>query len=405
VNPVLLFLLCAVVLPLLLAEFGDWCRWLAERLVCWSARRLGDPEACERYQEEYLANLDRVPGKVSPLLAAVGYVLMVPRMRWTLRAGRRAAVGVAGRSADDRDGLIERLRRQTGAAMAAAASERIGIDLRLLPERKQMLATVSTAISRSTGWPAHVALVGPEGSGKTTLAMLLASDLALGIATRPATRESRLPVFLPAATWDPTRSTIRDLIIDRLAHDTDVPRAVLGDLVDRGRVLPILDGLDEVRPQFRAAAAAAIDQQSSFPAPLVVTCRPSDYAVLGSHLRDAQVFALIPLRPTAAAAFLQGQATDDPRWSPLVDTLIADPGSPLALALCTPLKLRLLTAVYADPRTQPGELLDRARFPTVRSVDAHLLQQVTALGRIDLNRARRVRAARRWARRRRSEGD
>jgi len=36
-----IFAATTVVLPLALAEFGDWCPWLAERIVRWSARRLG----------------------------------------------------------------------------------------------------------------------------------------------------------------------------------------------------------------------------------------------------------------------------------------------------------------------------------------------------------------------------
>jgi pimeloyl-ACP methyl ester carboxylesterase len=91
VRPVLLFTLTAVLLPLLLSEFGDWCPWLAVRIVRWSARHLGDPSACARYGEEWLANLNEVPGKLSRLLAAFGYLACVPQMRWALRRSRRAA--------------------------------------------------------------------------------------------------------------------------------------------------------------------------------------------------------------------------------------------------------------------------------------------------------------------------
>ena len=79
------FLATGVLLPLLLAEFGDWCPWLAERIVRWSARRLGLPTASIRYEEEWLANLNEVPGKLSRLAAALEYAVSVPRMRWSLR--------------------------------------------------------------------------------------------------------------------------------------------------------------------------------------------------------------------------------------------------------------------------------------------------------------------------------
>jgi GTP pyrophosphokinase len=80
----MLFLITAVFLPLLVNEFSDWCPRLAQRLVRWSAHRLRDPDIRARYQEEYLANLARVPGGFSQLLAALGYAANVVAMRRTL---------------------------------------------------------------------------------------------------------------------------------------------------------------------------------------------------------------------------------------------------------------------------------------------------------------------------------
>ncbi|MFJ2099366.1 AAA family ATPase [Streptomyces anulatus] len=83
------FMATAVVLPLLLSEFGDWCPWLAKRLTRWTARRLGDTQAAERYSEEWLAELAHLPGKLSHLLTATSYLLALPRIRWSFRATRR----------------------------------------------------------------------------------------------------------------------------------------------------------------------------------------------------------------------------------------------------------------------------------------------------------------------------
>jgi dsRNA-specific ribonuclease len=80
------FVATGVLLPLLLAEFGDWCPWLAGHIVRWSARRLTDPAARARYEEEWLANLSEVPGKLARMAAALGYVANIPRMRWSLRS-------------------------------------------------------------------------------------------------------------------------------------------------------------------------------------------------------------------------------------------------------------------------------------------------------------------------------
>lgn len=96
---VIIFLATAVILPLLLSEFGDWCPWLAKRLAHWTARRLGDVQATERYSEEWLAELAHLPGRLSHLLTATGYLLALPRIRWSLRATR--CTTPSGPSLDD----------------------------------------------------------------------------------------------------------------------------------------------------------------------------------------------------------------------------------------------------------------------------------------------------------------
>ncbi|MGW0920616.1 ATP-binding protein [Streptomyces sp. NPDC002755] len=83
------FMATAIILPLLLSEFGDWCPWLAKRLTRWTAQRLGDAQATERYSEEWLAELAHLPGKLSHLVTATSYLLALPRIRWSLRVTRR----------------------------------------------------------------------------------------------------------------------------------------------------------------------------------------------------------------------------------------------------------------------------------------------------------------------------
>lgn len=102
----LLFALLGAVASLAVNEFGELCPWLAEVLVRWSARRLGDDQARQRYEEEYLANLYKVPGKVSKLLFAFGCAMNVPRMRWVLRAGRQTREGPTEQSTQDNPGMF-----------------------------------------------------------------------------------------------------------------------------------------------------------------------------------------------------------------------------------------------------------------------------------------------------------
>lgn len=81
-NGTLVTIVLAVVVPLLVNEASDVAPWLAGRLVRWGARHLGPHADIERYEEEWSADLERVPGKLTKLAHAclvVGW--SVPRMR------------------------------------------------------------------------------------------------------------------------------------------------------------------------------------------------------------------------------------------------------------------------------------------------------------------------------------
>jgi hypothetical protein len=68
----------AVILPLLLSEFTEWCPWLAERLVRRAATRLPG-EARARWEEEWLADLNAWEGrKLSILVRGLWIFLRAP---------------------------------------------------------------------------------------------------------------------------------------------------------------------------------------------------------------------------------------------------------------------------------------------------------------------------------------
>jgi len=86
------FLVFIVMIPLLVREAGDLARSLARCLLRWGARRLGREDRVERYEEEWLADLERVPGNLTKLAYACGVVAWsVPRLRAQFRRGRHRA--------------------------------------------------------------------------------------------------------------------------------------------------------------------------------------------------------------------------------------------------------------------------------------------------------------------------
>lgn len=82
------FFLFAILVPILVGEARDLAPSLARWLLRWGARRIGQADQTDRYEEEWLADLERVPGKVAKLAhACVVLALSVPRLRAQGRPG------------------------------------------------------------------------------------------------------------------------------------------------------------------------------------------------------------------------------------------------------------------------------------------------------------------------------
>jgi len=72
-----------------MSDSREWRRSFPICLARWSARRLGDPAMCARYEEEWTAYLLDVPGNRRRLALAIGYVVCLPSLRSALQARKR----------------------------------------------------------------------------------------------------------------------------------------------------------------------------------------------------------------------------------------------------------------------------------------------------------------------------
>ncbi|WP_037268606.1 5'-methylthioadenosine/S-adenosylhomocysteine nucleosidase [Kibdelosporangium aridum] len=203
---------------------------------------------------------------------------------------------------------------------------------------------------------------GGPGSGKTTMA----GELVLDVLERRAPEDS-VPVLFSLGTWDPTKQTLHQWLVDelhrshpglgaRLPSRLGERRTIAEALVHAGSIFPVLDGFESIPPPVRVAAVAAINRLQNG-CSVVLTSRTSAYDELGSDekLSGAEEIVLEPLRPDDVADYLSGD-----RWRKVRSALIDTPGSKLAEALDSPLMAWLAREVHDVQRRHPDELYARS---------------------------------------------
>ncbi|MCU1666164.1 MAG: hypothetical protein JWR58_6229 [Pseudonocardia sp.] len=270
----------------------------------------------------------------------------------------------------------------TGRQVAAVASAVLG-DGRdgARPDRLSLSGGLGDVVGQFRQLPTRqLVVLGEPGAGKSVLAILL----TLGLLAEPLPAEP-IPVLLPLASWNPHREHLHRWLARRLveeypalANRSAYGRDAATRLVLEGRVVPVLDGLDEMPPALHAAAIDALDQAVAGGRPLVVTCRSTDYELAvnqaGSMLARAAVVEIEPVEVDDAIAFLTARRRlGETRWQPVVDHLRRNPAGVLAQALRTPLMVDLARTAYAHPGSNPVDLCDTTRFPDRGTIEGHLL--------------------------------
>ena len=155
----------------------------------------------------------------------------------------------------------------------------------------------------------QVVILGDAGAGKTVLALQLALELlAEPLPGEPVPIMLGLSQWRPGALGEPIGRWVAQCLRDDFAVGGSADRRLADHLVASSRVLPILDGLDEVPIAYRADALRAINEEMRSGRPLIVTCRSDDYETFvkgaGFGLATAAAVTLEPIEPADAWMFL-----------------------------------------------------------------------------------------------------
>ena len=213
----------------------------------------------------------------------------------------------------------------------------------------------------------RLVILGAPGAGKSVLAAHLTQELIAALPDGALTSAYRVPVWLSLTgcplTSDMSPKTaderFRKWIIDEITEGFGMPADVARQLVEQDRVLPVLDGLDEMAAGGAQAVLAQLNDLASR-TPVILTCRVGDYAHIAEEstapspiVRDAHHIRVLPLTPAAVADYLRRVGRDRPTaWQPILQAL-DDVGTtrrapPGVEALTNPLLLSLAMMAFRD---------------------------------------------------------
>ncbi|WP_413754291.1 NACHT domain-containing protein [Streptomyces sp. R-74717] len=236
-------------------------------------------------------------------------------------------------------------------------------------------------------------ILGQAGAGKSVLALRFAYERL-----RAAEPSDRVPVLFPMASWDPVTQDLESWAARRLAadHPALAGRAVSGktvaaELLRAGRLLPVLDGFDEMSAATRHHALRRLRASLGEADPFLLTSRVDEYE---AAVRQADI--VLPATAAVRVEPLSVQESVDylrrttrklvvgrtvaTKWDPVFSRLREHPRDlhvlKLRNVLMTPLMTGLARITYSDTSRDPAELLDHRRFPTREAIEDHLLDQL-----------------------------
>ncbi|WP_254012147.1 NACHT domain-containing protein [Limnofasciculus baicalensis] len=187
-------------------------------------------------------------------------------------------------------------------------------------------------------------IVGEPGSGKTITLYELTQEL---IKEAKADENKPIPVVVDLCSWKKDKQSMREWLVEKLSHKYKLEKQLFINWFGERKILPLLDGLDEVKPEYQQDCVLAINkllEEINPPQYLVVCCRIEEYESLirnndYSRLNFFQAIELQELTVQQIHNRLKYMKLDR-IWQ-----IIKDRGHLLKL-LCTPLMLSIAIEVY-----------------------------------------------------------
>ncbi|MCB9422803.1 MAG: NACHT domain-containing protein [Ardenticatenaceae bacterium] len=191
-------------------------------------------------------------------------------------------------------------------------------------------------------------ILGEPGSGKTITLITLTQEL---IAQAEVDPQQPIPVIFNLISWAEKRESISAWLEEELTAKYQIPHTLGRQWLADDALILLLDGLDEVALNHRAACVAAINQfrKERGLTGIVVSSRHKAYQALNTNLQLNSAFLLNPLTKSQIDHYLAaaGEPLDGLRTAVHQDPVLQEMAQ-------TPLMLHALSAAYWQTKTLPG---------------------------------------------------
>jgi hypothetical protein len=185
-------------------------------------------------------------------------------------------------------------------------------------------------------------ILGAPGSGKTITLLELARDL---IARAEDDPNQPVPVVFNLSSWAERRLPLAEWLADELSVKYQIPRKIGRKWIADNDILPLLDGLDEVRAENRSECVGAINAyyKEHGLAGIAVCSRTEEYGLLKAKLALA---GAILIQPLAEEQITDYPASFGTKLAGLYKALKLD--TVLKEMAHSPLMLGVMSLAYAD---------------------------------------------------------
>src|SRR5688572_25430997 len=209
-------------------------------------------------------------------------------------------------------------------------------------------------------------ILGAPGSGKTITLLQLTRDLITQVEQDESFAQP-IPVVFNLSTWRKGQPLIEWLVAE-LSTKYQIPKRIGRPWLENNRLLPLLDGLDEVQREERAACVEAINHfgEEFGLSGLVVCSRIEEYTSLPVRLKLNGAIRLQPLTLEQVYDYLESAGS---RLEALRAALEEDEG--LQTLAQTPLTLGIMSLAYQD---MPAERLTGEAYNSIEARRTHLFE-------------------------------